>query len=415
MAQVRPNTGPLPQFQPEELPTRPSTIAVIPEAKEAKEVKLASHHGIPLDLPKFVGYESLDITDEACPVQPGVSLHDISVSVPDCSPSTIKLKFTDESLRKGLVEEFRGKQQYDLRAATKAHLNTISEGDIFTLEMGFIEEKRYVKWCVEPLSDAETASEEKESSANTPPLPWDVEVDLEARSSQSSASGGVTVPIPRTSVIRSCHRCNAVGSFLCGDCGGRGYALCLRCQGTGTTVEPAPPTPNSRRPSLSAVTGGSPKRSTCVSCRGQQHYKCDKCAGARTLCCDICRGHRNVKCTILLTNEWRTITIRRQVSPCESWPSRLLIGKTQSDNRSIYDADGLPASQQLQEISAAVAQNAVEMHEDAQEQALSRWGQVVVRRFRVTALHVAETEMTWRKQQSKFWSFGHNANLVCRG
>ncbi|KAM6344520.1 LOW QUALITY PROTEIN: protein SSUH2 homolog [Alca torda] len=151
-----------------------------------------------------------------------------------------------------------------------------SEGGEYQLET--FSEPRLSEWVFEPF----TKPGASRSPGDAPPDSWDMEVGAP----QLFHGQMRCCRVPRSALIRDCHRCHSHGWSKCGLCHRAGQTRCVRCKGS------------RRRPK---------RQECCQRCSGAGRRRCNTCSGRGSKTCVTCHGEKKLQHFKQLVITWKNI------------------------------------------------------------------------------------------------------------
>ena len=112
---------------------------------------------------------------------------------------------------------------YGTTAAKQMNITKMDYVPAYHYELQTFTEKRETSWTYAPHKGGEV-----DSPARGPaPLPWEVPEEP----GQAFRDEVRLVTVPRTTVVKACHKCRGTGGMTCRECGGKGWVRCLHCHG----------------------------------------------------------------------------------------------------------------------------------------------------------------------------------------
>ncbi|MBI5533165.1 MAG: hypothetical protein HY898_10640 [Deltaproteobacteria bacterium] len=236
-----------------------------------------------------------------------------------------------------------------------------------------------------------------------PPRAWDILVQVPG----TFINQNVTLEVPHTASVKTCHGCDGSGQNTCGTCGGRGQNTCGRCNGRGHTHESRTITKTDSQGNTTTTTEHYDER--CWTCSGSGHVTCGPCGGTGRITCSTCSGHGKLKHFTELLVEWKTHSSERVLEKSDL-PDDLVAG---AQGSVVHEEEDAVVEQRAGggggPYRGDVRVNS-EVHDAANKLiAGHRFGTGVKlhrQKLVVRGVPVFEAHYRWGKAQRRFWVFG---------
>ncbi|XP_055935191.1 protein SSUH2 homolog [Argiope bruennichi] len=328
------------------------------------------------EMPEIKGYE--EATFELCSVPPPVVLTpaDSLEEAGDLKPFTELPRLSKSEVRSIMIRYADSKCAFDKNAPRDMDIINIDyrPGYKYTLES--FTEMRQVSWSFEPYTGGPL---DEVNESDPPPEPWDIECPLPKPFQVHS----MTIDIPHTDVLMTCHVCGGIGSKRCTACSAAGWERCSLCLGDGHKV------------SLQGY------RERCYRCLGTGRKKCWKCNGETIAVCLTCSGTGQIRCFINITISWSNHMDSDILEPSDALA---VSEKLEYANGYLVFQDEKPSIpsvnfpvKDLQMIATAI----LEKHRN-----ISFSEKLLLQRHGVWAIPVNKVTYEWKQRQDVFFIYG---------
>ncbi|XP_038042092.2 protein SSUH2 homolog isoform X2 [Anas platyrhynchos] len=173
----------------------------------------------PLGLPGELGQQRISPPfPQPRPVEQ-VQSRNPSVLVPRGVPP-----LTEAAARTALLRFVATRHCYGSRAAAELHIQELRPRVTYRYRLETFSESRLSEWAFEPF----TKPGASRPPGDIPPDLWDVEVGVPPLFQGQTRR----CRMPRSALVRECHRCHGRGRSQCGACHGAGRARCVTCRGS---------------------------------------------------------------------------------------------------------------------------------------------------------------------------------------
>ncbi|NXK28509.1 SSUH2 protein, partial [Arenaria interpres] len=153
-----------------------------------------------------------------------------------------------------------------LRAGEEPAIRRLRQRGTYRYRLETLSESRLSEWVFEPFTKPRAAGPRRD----TPSDPWSVDVGAPWLFQGQTRR----CRVPRSALVRDCHRCHGHGRSKCGVCHGAGRRRCVTCRG-------------SRR--------GPEQQKRCQLCSGTGRRRCSTCSGRGSRTCATCQGEKKLQ------------------------------------------------------------------------------------------------------------------------
>ncbi|XP_032050169.1 protein SSUH2 homolog [Aythya fuligula] len=194
-----------------------------------------------------------------------------SVSVPRGVPP-----LTEAAARTALLRFVAARRCYGSRAAAELDIQELRPRVTYRYRLETFSESRLSEWAFEPF----TKPGATRPPGDIPPDLWDVEVGVPPLFQGQTRR----CRVPRSALVRECHRCHGRGRSQCGACHGAGWARCVTCRGSRRRLK---------------------QQKRCQLCSGTGRSRCSTCSGRGSKTCTTCQGEKKLQHFRQLVITWR--------------------------------------------------------------------------------------------------------------
>ncbi|XP_035193807.1 protein SSUH2 homolog isoform X2 [Oxyura jamaicensis] len=131
---------------------------------------------------------------------------------------------TEAAARRALLRFVAARRCYGSRAAAELVIRELRPRVTYRYRLETFSESRLSEWAFEPFTKLGASR----PPGDTPPDLWDVEVGVPPLFQGQTRR----CRVPRSALVRECHRCHGRGRSQCGACHGSGRARCVTCRGS---------------------------------------------------------------------------------------------------------------------------------------------------------------------------------------
>ncbi|XP_068107688.1 protein SSUH2 homolog isoform X2 [Hyperolius riggenbachi] len=188
-----------------------------------------------------------------------------------------KVDITEDMVSQAVLRDLSSKCCCQTPRAEDLIIDELSQMPLYRYRLeSFIETRQHEK-IFKPYSGQKLDGPERGSS----PLLWDILV----QTPEMFHDGMKKMPLPHSSELKGCHKCQGRGRCKCTRCGGSGQFRC-RC---------------------SSVSRQKSRNKRCHACSGSGRKRCSKCSGRGRKVCPACKGEGRLIHYEQLTVTWRTL------------------------------------------------------------------------------------------------------------
>ncbi|NWX24083.1 SSUH2 protein, partial [Aegotheles bennettii] len=183
---------------------------------------------------------------------------------------------TEAVARRALLHFLASRRCYRSRTAADLSIGRLRQLGTYRYRLETFSESRFSEWAFEPFTKPGAAR----PPGDAPLDPWDMEVGAPSPFQGQRRR----CRVPRSALVRDCHRCHGHGRSKCGVCHGAGRARCVTCQG-------------SRRRQQ--------QQARCQLCSGSGRTRCNTCSGRGSKTCVTCQGEKKLQHFQRLVITWK--------------------------------------------------------------------------------------------------------------
>ncbi|XP_067907497.1 protein SSUH2 homolog isoform X2 [Heterodontus francisci] len=132
---------------------------------------------------------------------------------------------TEDAAREALIQFAAAHCCYSSSPARDMVFQDLTPFNMYRYRLETFTESRLTEWRHVPFTGQSVDS----IACGSPPLPWDVVVEIPPMFQDSTKK----VPVPHTAAVKRCHKCKGRGKYRCSQCGGKGKLKCLLCGSRG--------------------------------------------------------------------------------------------------------------------------------------------------------------------------------------
>nr|XP_038042091.1 protein SSUH2 homolog isoform X1 [Anas platyrhynchos] len=244
----------------------------------------------PLGLPGELGQQRISPPfPQPRPVEQ-VQSRNPSVLVPRGVPP-----LTEAAARTALLRFVATRHCYGSRAAAELHIQELRPRVTYRYRLETFSESRLSEWAFEPF----TKPGASRPPGDIPPDLWDVEVGVPPLFQGQTRR----CRVPRSALVRECHRCHGRGRSQCGACHGAGRARCVTCRGSRRRLK---------------------QQKRCQLCSGTGRSRCSTCSGRGSKTCTTCQGEKKLRHFRQLVITWRNNVFEFVSEHHPNFPGELL-------------------------------------------------------------------------------------------
>uniref|UniRef100_U3I5E5 Ssu-2 homolog n=1 Tax=Anas platyrhynchos platyrhynchos TaxID=8840 RepID=U3I5E5_ANAPP len=185
---------------------------------------------------------------------------------------------------------------YGSRAAAELHIQELRPRVTYRYRLETFSESRLSEWAFEPFTSKCLPP------GDIPPDLWDVEVGVPPLFQGQTRR----CRVPRSALVRECHRCHGRGRSQCGACHGAG-----RVRSCGSSHQEG-----SRRRLK--------QQKRCQLCSGTGRSRCSTCSGRGSKTCTTCQGEKKLRHFRQLVITWRNNVFEFVSEHHPNFPGELL-------------------------------------------------------------------------------------------
>ncbi|CAM9353916.1 unnamed protein product [Bubo scandiacus] len=183
---------------------------------------------------------------------------------------------TESAARQALLRFVASRCCYGSRAVGELAIRCLRPLGTYRYRLETFSESRLSEWVFEPFTKPRAA----EPSGDTPLDPWDVEVGPPPLFQGQTRR----CRVPRSALVRDCHRCRGHGRSKCGVCHGAGRMRCVTCKGSRRRLK---------------------QQKRCQLCSGTGRKRCNTCSGRGSKTCVTCQGEKKLQHFKQLVITWK--------------------------------------------------------------------------------------------------------------
>ncbi|XP_062924443.1 protein SSUH2 homolog isoform X1 [Mobula hypostoma] len=284
---------------------------------------------------------------------------------------------TEDAAREALAQFATAHCCYSGRPTREMVFQDLTPFNMYRYRLETFTESRLTEWTHVPFTGQSVDS----SACGTPPLPWDITVEMPPVFQDFTKK----VPVPHTAAVKRCHKCKGRGKYRCSQCGGKGKLKCLSCGGRG-------------------LSHGNKR---CIQCGGSGLKRCGPCLGRGTRSCHVCKTSGQLLFYIQLTIKW-TNNIFEQVADQQiGLPVALFSNVTgqnvfADENYQVYPIVGFPDS-----LIDQISQHGVQEHQDK----FGRTTCILQQRQTIELIPVTKVLFQWKGQEHSYFVYGTEDNV----
>ncbi|XP_050568750.1 protein SSUH2 homolog [Cygnus atratus] len=201
---------------------------------------------------------------------------------------------TEAAARRALLRFVAARRCYGSRAAAELVIRELRPHVTYRYRLETFSESRLSEWAFEPF----TKPGASRPPGDIPPDLWDVEVGVPPLFQGQTRR----CRVPRSALVRECHRCHGRGRSQCGACHGAGRARCVTCRGSRRRL----------------------KQQRCQLCSGTGRSRCSTCSGRGSKTCTTCQGEKKLRHFRQLVITWRNNVFEFVSEHHPNFPGELL-------------------------------------------------------------------------------------------
>ncbi|XP_075618631.1 protein SSUH2 homolog isoform X2 [Balearica regulorum gibbericeps] len=183
---------------------------------------------------------------------------------------------TEAAARRALLHFVASRCCYGSRAAGELAIRRLRQLGTYRYRLEMFSESRLSEWAFEPFTKPGVARPPRDAS----PDPWDVEVEAPLLFQGQTRR----CRVPRSALVRDCHRCHGHGRAKCGVCHGAGRTRCVTCKGSRRRLK---------------------QQKRCQLCSGTGRKRCGTCSGWGSKTCATCHGEKKLQHFKQLVITWK--------------------------------------------------------------------------------------------------------------
>ncbi|XP_077324084.1 protein SSUH2 homolog isoform X1 [Lithobates pipiens] len=202
------------------------------------------------------------------------SLHELGERGP---PFSRNVDITEDLAREAILQYLSAKCCCHPPRSEELVINRLTKMPLYRYRLESFTESRQQEKTSKPY----TGQKLDKANRGAPPELWNIGVQTPKMFQDSSER----IPLPCSSELKVCHKCQGRGRCKCARCGGSGQFRC-------------------------GCSGGSRQRSRnkrCHGCSGSGRRRCSKCSGRGRKACPVCRGEGRLVQSQQLSVTWRTL------------------------------------------------------------------------------------------------------------
>nr|XP_020647069.1 protein SSUH2 homolog [Pogona vitticeps] len=280
---------------------------------------------------------------------------------------------TEDEAQEALVQYAASKCCYSSAPAKDMLFQDLHSFNTYRYRLETFTESRSSLWKTEPYTGEAVDS----CLYSTPPLPWDMNVEVPEMFKDSVKR----VRVPCTSSVKGCPVCACSGRRPCSTCHGCSREQCWVCNGKGFQF--------------------SDQR--CSSCGGIGNIMCRTCSGMGTTACTNCKGKGQLLQYIELQVEWKNNVFEHVVDQRTGFPTELfkeVNGKKLfvDEQYMVYPVVDFPDN----DINQA-SRNAVQQHQTR----FASTARIVRQRQTIELIFLTKVEYEWRGKSHSYYVYGN--------
>ncbi|XP_064309484.1 protein SSUH2 homolog isoform X2 [Phalacrocorax carbo] len=183
---------------------------------------------------------------------------------------------TEAAARQALLRFVASQCCYGSRAAGELAIERLRPLGTYRYRLETFSESRLSEWAFEPFTRPGAAR----PPGDAPLDPWELEVGapplFQGRTRRCR--------VPRSALVRDCHRCHGHGRSKCGVCHGAGRTRCVTCKGSRRRLK---------------------QQKRCQLCSGTGRKRCNTCSGRGSKTCATCQGEKKLQHFKQLVITWK--------------------------------------------------------------------------------------------------------------
>ncbi|NXI71139.1 SSUH2 protein, partial [Anseranas semipalmata] len=183
---------------------------------------------------------------------------------------------TEAVARRALLRFVASRCCYGSRAAGELVIRELRPRVAYRYRLETFNESRLSEWAFEPFTKLGASR----PPGDVPPDPWDVEVGAPPLFQGQTRR----CRVPRSALVRKCHRCHGHGRSKCGACHGAGRMRCVTCKGSRRRLK---------------------QQQRCQLCSGTGRSRCSTCSGRGSKTCATCQGEKKLQHFRQLVITWK--------------------------------------------------------------------------------------------------------------
>ncbi|KAM6060042.1 protein SSUH2 homolog [Theristicus caerulescens] len=183
---------------------------------------------------------------------------------------------SEASARRALLRFVASRCCYGSRAAGELAIQRLWQLGTYRYRLETFSESRLSEWAFEPFTKPGAAR----PPGDTPLDPWDVEVGTPPLFQGQTRR----CRVPRSALVKDCHRCHGHGRSKCGVCHGAGRMRCVTCKGSRWRLK---------------------QQKRCQLCSGTGRKRCNTCSGRGSKTCATCQGEKKLQHFKQLVITWK--------------------------------------------------------------------------------------------------------------
>ncbi|XP_078399960.1 protein SSUH2 homolog [Cetorhinus maximus] len=284
---------------------------------------------------------------------------------------------TEEAAREALTQFAAARCCYSSSPAQDMVFQDLTPFNTYRYRLETFTESRLTEWTHKPFTGQPVDS----IACGSPPLPWDVVVEIPPMFQDSIKK----VPVPHTAAVKRCHKCKGRGKYRCSHCSGKGKLKCLTCGSRG-------------------IVHGNKR---CIQCGGRGMRRCNPCLGRGIRTCHICKTSGQLLFYIQLTVKW-TNNVFEQVADHRIGLPVTLFSEVTGQNvfadecYQVYTIVGFPDS-----LIDQISQQGAQEHQEK----FGRTACILQQRQTIELIPVTKVYFQWKGQEHSYFVYG-TENIV---
>ncbi|KAM6325666.1 protein SSUH2 homolog [Podargus strigoides] len=288
---------------------------------------------------------------------------------------------TEAAARRALLRFVASRRCHGSRAAAELAIGRLRQRGTYRYRLETFSESRLIEWAFKPFTKPGAAG----PPGDAPLDPWDMEVGAPPLFRGQTRC----CQVPRSALVRDCHRCQGHGRSRCGVCHGAGRTRCATCQGSRRRLK---------------------RQQRCQLCSGTGRRRCNTCSGRGSKTCATCQGEKKLQHFKQLVITWKNNVFEFVSEHHLNFPGELLSKVSgenvfRDENVVVYPITDFPDP----EISLA-SQRAIAEHSAA----CTTSSRILRQRQTVELIPITEVQYQYLEQPHLYYIYGLENEVYAR-